>query len=160
MFKIYLANGLFSLADLKFNEYLANTIRENIFNDFELFVPQEQEINDKNSYADSKKIFELDYENLSSSDIVVAVIDGVEIDSGVACEIGIAKSLGIPVIGLYTDVRQLGTSNNKKINALIEDSSENQFMYRNLFVIGAIKSNGVIVSSINELLSEIPNYKK
>lgn len=146
--KVYLANGLFSLADFNLNKLIAKELREKVKN-IDLFVPQEAEINDKNSYASSKEIFQLDYQNLAQSDYVVAVIDGVEVDSGVACEIGMAKALNIPIIGLYTDVRQLGTSNGKKINALIQDSVENQFMYRNLFVVGAIKSNGSIVNNID-----------
>lgn len=155
--KIYLANGLFSLADINLNKMLAANIRENNPS-VDLFVPQEAEINDKNAYADSKEIFDMDYHNLSTSDLLVAVIDGVEIDSGVACEVGIAKALNIPIIGLYTDVRQLGTGNQEKVNALIEDSVENQFMYRNLFVVGAIKSNGVVVSTVEELTEAINKY--
>lgn len=155
--EVYLANGLFSLADFNLNKMLAKEIRNSI-KGINLYVPQEEEINDKNSYADSKKIFELDFAHLSTADLGVAVIDGVEIDSGVACEIGIAKALGIPIIGLYTDVRQLGTENNKKIKALIEDSVENQFMYRNLFVTGAIKSNGLIVNNVEDLIEKIKEF--
>lgn len=154
--KVYLANGLFSLADFNLNKLIAKELREKVEN-IDLFVPQEAEINDKNSYASSKEIFQLDYQNLAQSDYVVAVIDGVEIDSGVACEIGMAKALNIPIIGLYTDVRQLGTANGKKINALIQDSVENQFMYRNLFVVGAIKSNGSILNNIDGICNILNN---
>lgn len=153
--KIYLANGLFSLADRNLNDLIAKEIRST-FNDIDLFVPQEQSINDKNGYADSLTIYELDYHNLNKSHIMVAVIDGVEIDSGVACEIGVASALGIPIVALYSDVRQLGTDNNKKIDALIENSVENQFMYRNLFVVGAIRnSGGAIVKDLDELKEQI-----
>lgn len=156
--KIYLANGLFSMADFHFNELIASKVRE-VYPEVDLFLPQEAEINDKNSYASSQDIFLTDYNALKGSDLVIAVIDGIEIDSGVACEIGIANALGIPVIGLYTDVRQLGTGNTKKINALIEDSVENQFMYRNLFVVGAIKQNGEILSTVEDLVKSIKKYK-
>lgn len=153
--KIYLANGLFSLADRNLNDLIARVIRST-FNDIDLFVPQEQSINDKSGYADSLTIYELDSDNLMKSHIMVAVIDGVEIDSGVACEIGVASVLGIPVIALYSDVRQLGADNSKKIDALIENSVENQFMYRNLFVVGAIRnSGGVIVKDLDELKEQI-----
>lgn len=152
--KVYLANGLFSLGDRYINEIIAKEIRGNI-DGVDLFVPQEQGINDKSSYADAKEIYRLDTENVKSADVVVAVIDGVEIDSGVACEIGIATALGIPVIGLYSDIRKQGTDNMKKINALMHDSVENQFMYRNLYVVGAIKSNGKIVSTIEEVVDAI-----
>lgn len=156
--KIYLANGLFSMADFHFNQLIAEKVRE-AYPEVDLFLPQESEINDKNSYANSQDIFLTDYNALKESDLVIAVIDGIEIDSGVACEIGIANALGIPVIGLYTDVRQLGTGNTKKINALIEDSVENQFMYRNLFVVGAIKQNGEVLSTLEDLVESIKKYK-
>lgn len=156
--KIYLANGLFSQADYEFNAKVAEYIRDNI-EYVNLFVPQEQEINDKNSYADSQQIFQLDFDNVKDSDLIIAIVDGVEIDSGVACEIGIARALNIPIIALYTDVRRLGASNLKKINALMADTIENQFMYRNLFVVGAVKSNGVVVNSLGELVSQVLKYK-
>lgn len=152
--KVYLANGLFNLADYNLNQLIASNLRDKV-EGIDLFVPQEADINDKNSYADSKKIFNLDFENVESSDLMIAVIDGVEVDSGVACEIGIARALDIPIIGLYTDMRQMGTNNDLKINALKEDSVENQFMYRNLFVVGAIKSNGVIVNNLDDLVEEV-----
>lgn len=155
--KVYLANGLFSLADYNLNQLIASNLRESV-KGIDLFVPQEADINDKNAYADSQKIFDLDFQNVESSDLMIAVIDGVEIDSGVACEIGIAKALNIPIIGLYTDVRQLGTSNQLKIDALKADSIENQFMYRNLFVVGAIKSNGIIVNNLDDLIKEVQKY--
>lgn len=152
----YLANGLFSLSDQMFNEHLANTLRKDI-EGLALYVPQENEaLNDKNGYANSVTIAEGDCFYLHNSDFVVAVIDGVEIDSGVSAEIGIAHTLGIPVFALYTDLRQQGRNNVQKLEALIEDGTENQFAYRNLFVIGLIKqSGGGVFNSIEELQSAI-----
>lgn len=150
--KGYLANGLFSLGDRLVNELIAKHLRENV-RGLDLYVPQENDgINDKSSYADSQMIAKADSEQLVNSDFLVAVIDGVEIDSGVACEIGMAHAIGIPVFALYTDVRQFGRDNKQKIIALALDGTENQFMYRNLFVIGVIKeSGGGIASTIEEL---------
>ena len=84
-----------------------------------------------------------------------AVIDGVEIDSGVAAEIGAFSMLGRPIVALCSDVRQQGTSNKQKIEALKENALENQFIYRNLFVVGLIKENGVIVSTIEDVVREV-----
>jgi nucleoside 2-deoxyribosyltransferase len=44
---------------------------------------------------------------VDSSDIVVAVLDGVDVDSGTAWEIGYAYAKGKPVVGLRTDFRDL-----------------------------------------------------
>jgi nucleoside 2-deoxyribosyltransferase len=157
--KAYLANGLFSQADIMYNELIAKKLRA-AFPLLELYAPQENMgINDKNSYADSIMIANGDDSYLKDSDFVIAVIDGVEIDSGVACEIGVAVTLGTPVFGLYTDVRQQGRDNHNKIDALIEDATENQFMYRNLYVIGKIKnSGGKVVSSVEELIRAIKEF--
>lgn len=157
--KAYFANGLFSEADRIYNEHLALTLREEI-EGLELFLPQEASINDKSTYADSVMIAELDTKELLSSDVLIAVVDGVEIDAGVASEIGVFSTTGKPIIALYTDIRQFGRDNDKKIQALIEDGVENQFTYRNLYTIGLVKKNGKVVSNINQLVEEMQKLKK
>ena len=157
MKKGYLANGLFGLGDRLVNELVAKEIRASLPG-VDLYVPQENAaINDKMAYADSLLIANADIAALKESDFLVAVIDGVEIDSGVAAEIGAFSMLNRPIYALYTDTRQQGRENTKKIEALIADGTENQFMYRNLFVIGLIKQHGVIISSIEELGKALRN---
>lgn len=152
--KGYLANGLFSLGDRLVNELLAKEIRQAI--DIDLYVPQENmAINDKQAYASSIQIYDADYNHLKETDYVVAVIDGVEVDSGVAAEVGIASAMGKKIYTLYTDTRQQGTENSKKIDALVEDPTENQFMYRNLFLIGLIKRNGYVFNNIEDLVEKL-----
>ncbi|MFB7158224.1 nucleoside 2-deoxyribosyltransferase [Lysinibacillus sp. NPDC056232] len=158
--KAYLANGLFSLGDRLVNEQLAVAIREAVPG-IELYVPQENDaINDKTAYADSLAIAQADLEMLQNSDVLVAVLDGVEIDSGVAAEIGAFAMLDRPIVGVFTDVRQQGRDNMMKIEALVRDGIENQFVYRNLFVIGLIKRTGVITTSIAEAVQAVQKYKK
>ncbi|MED3801262.1 nucleoside 2-deoxyribosyltransferase [Lysinibacillus xylanilyticus] len=158
--KAYLANGLFSLGDRLVNEQLAAAIREAVPG-IELYVPQENDaINDKTAYADSLAIAQADLETLQNSDVLVAVLDGVEIDSGVAAEIGAFAMLNRPIVGVFTDVRQQGRDNMLKIEALVRDGIENQFVYRNLFVIGLIKRTGVITTSIAEAVQAVEKYKK
>lgn len=158
--KAYLANGLFSLGDRLVNEQLAAAIREAVPG-IELYVPQENDaINDKMAYADSLTIAQADLEMLQNSDVLVAVLDGVEIDSGVAAEIGAFAMLDRPIVGVFTDVRQQGRDNRMKIEALVRDGIENQFVYRNLFVIGLIKRTGVITTSIAEAVQAVQKYKK
>ncbi len=160
MMKAYLANGLFSLGDRLVNERLATAIRQAIPN-IELYVPQENDaINDKASYADSLAIAEADLAMLQTSDVLVAVLDGVEIDSGVAAEIGAFSMLNRPIVGVFTDVRQQGRENMMKIEALIRDGIENQFVYRNLFVIGLIKRNGVITTSIDDAVLAVQELQQ
>ncbi len=157
MKKGYLANGLFGLGDRLINELVAKEVRAAIPG-VDLYVPQENmAINDKAAYADSLAIAEADMKALKESDFLVAVIDGVEIDAGVAAEIGAYSMLDRPIFGLYTDTRQQGRDNTKKIDALVADGTENQFMYRNLFVVGLIKQNGMIVNSVEQLGEALKN---
>ncbi|KOY81516.1 nucleoside 2-deoxyribosyltransferase [Lysinibacillus macroides] len=156
--KAYLANGLFSLGDRFVNEQLAAAMREAVPG-IELYVPQENDaINDKSAYADSQAIAEADLAMLQGSDLLIAVLDGVEIDSGVAAEIGAFAMLNRPIVGLLTDVRQQGRDNMQKIEALVRDGLENQFVYRNLFVVGLIKRTGIITASIEEAVEAVQHY--
>ncbi|MFP3917173.1 nucleoside 2-deoxyribosyltransferase [Lysinibacillus telephonicus] len=156
--KAYLANGLFSIGDRLLNELLAKELRSAIPT-LDLYVPQENDaINDKQAFANSLAIADADMEKLRDSDVLVALLDGIEIDSGVAAEIGVFSTYNRPIIALFSDVRQLGRDNQQKINALIEDGTENQFIYRNLFVVGIIKRNGVIVSTIEDVIENVKKY--
>lgn len=151
--KGYLANGLFSQADRDFNTKIAHELRKlNIGVDLSLYVPQENfSINDKNAFASCEDIFIADTNKLQEADFVVAVIDGVEIDSGVAFEMGMARAWNKPILALYTDVRQLGHNSPAKLAAIETDPLENDIMYRNKFVIGGIQFKGLVASNIEEL---------
>ncbi len=137
--KIYWANALFSEADRKFNEDCVKRVRAE---GYSIFLPQEAF--QKNADPTNEEIFEVDTTELQSSDIVVACLDQFPIDSGVACEIGVAFASGIPVIGLYTDIRSKREGPGR--------------MYKNQYVLGAIETNGEIVSSVEALIKTIPKY--
>ncbi|RMC42737.1 nucleoside 2-deoxyribosyltransferase [Lactobacillus sp. ESL0233] len=154
MMKVYLANALFSQAEINYNAYLAEKIRQ-LDTAIDLYLPQENNaINNKQAYADSKMIAQADTERLIKSDLLVAILDGNSIDNGVASEIGVAYAKEIPIIGLYTDTRQQGSENNQKLAAL-KQVAENQFHYVNLYTTGLIKLNGTIVTNEAALLAEI-----
>lgn len=157
--KIYFANALFSQAEINYNAKLAAKIRQ-LDPQIDLYLPQENaEINDKQAYADSKMIAQADTQKLLQSDLMVAVLDGLSIDNGVASEIGVAYAKEIPIVGLYTDTRQQGSSNQKKLQALSE-IAENQFHYLNLYTTGLVKLNGIIVNNEAGLLAAISDYLK
>ena len=137
--KIYWANALFSDADRKFNEVSVKRVRET---GHTIFLPQEVFAGDAD--PTNEEIFRIDTRELQSSDIVVACLDQFPIDAGVACEIGVAYASGIPVIGLYTDIRK--------------DREGTGRMYKNQYVLGAIEINGEIVASVDELIETIPKY--
>ena len=136
--KVYWANAMFSAADREFNAKCAEVLRKA---GYRVYLPQESAINRETSpYAED--IFRVDTAEILNSDILVACIDQETIDPGVACEIGVAFAGGIPIIGLYTDIRQYREGPSR--------------MYKNPYVIGAIKTLGKIVSNVDELLRAIP----
>lgn len=157
MSKIYFASPLFSNMEKNYNEYLVKEIRQT-YPDVTVYLPQEQmEINDKESYADSKMIATYDTNALLESQLMIAVLDGPSIDVGVASEIGIAYQANIPILGLFTDSRQQGAENAQKITAL-KEVAESQFPYVNLYTVGLIKLNGQVVNSEKQLIDSIQLY--
>ncbi|NEW65863.1 nucleoside 2-deoxyribosyltransferase [Carnobacteriaceae bacterium zg-84] len=157
MTKIYFASPLFSEMEQQYNRYVVSLIRQQ-FPTLDIYLPQEQaDINDKSAYADSKLIAKVDTEQLLSSNIMVAVLDGASIDVGVASEIGVAYQAGIPIIALYTDSRQQGAINQQKLDAL-QDIAESQFSYINLYTVGLVKLNGKVVDTTEKLLNTLKDY--
>ncbi len=157
MAKLYFAASLFNEMELAFNALLAGRMREEL-PALEVFLPQEQgEINDKTAYADSKMIAKLDTEAILESDVLFAVLDGQVIDPGVASEIGVAYQAGIPIVALYSDTRQQGGSDPEKLAAL-QDLAESQFSYINLYTVGLVKLNGVVVASSSEAILALKEY--
>lgn len=155
--QIYFASPLFSDMERVYNESLVKKIRA-MYPELNVYLPQEQgEINDKESYADAKMIAKYDTDALLSSQLVLAILDGVSIDVGVASEIGVAYQAGIPILGLFTDSRQQGADNQKKITAL-KEVGESQFPYMNLYTSGLIKLNGQILNNEEDWLKEITTY--
>jgi len=117
MRKVYLAGALFSDAECDFNRFLRDEIK-NI--GFEVFLPQEDSNNVKDMEKRQEIIFNKNIAGIEDSDIIVAVIDGADIDSGTAWEIGYAFSKGKPIFGLRTDFRTLGIEGT--VNLMIEKS--------------------------------------
>lgn len=136
--KVYFAAPLFSEQDRLYNKHVYDLLLEEMEErglEADIYLPQNNEdINDKNSYASAVDILKADFDKLSESDIFVALLDGE--DSGVAFEAGVAYTLGMPMIGMWTDVRQQGGDNEDKIKALTK-IGENQFAYINLMLSGA-----------------------
>jgi len=100
--KVFLAAPLFSEAERDFNSKVAKKLRAK---GFEVWLAQESPFIHEGTSKEKEKIYEEDVSALKACDVVVAVLDGVEVDSGVAFEMGYAVALGKPVIGLKTDYR-------------------------------------------------------
>lgn len=119
MITIYIAGALFSQAEREFNLKLQRMISEA---GFSVFLPQEDAKDNLDQRDDRNhlSIFNQCLSGLKKSDIVVAVLEGTDIDSGTAWEIGYAYAKGKPVIGLRTDFRI--QTPGERVNLMIQES--------------------------------------
>ena len=108
---------MFSEAEREFNSQTAKRQREN---GFEVWLAQESSFVQQGVHKEKKTIYEGDILALKTSDVLVAVLDGVDVDAGVAFEMGYAKALGKPIIGLKTDYRTF--SKMEEVNLMLEVS--------------------------------------
>lgn len=89
---------------------------------FSVFLPQEdaEDAKEEHERQNQEYIFRRCVEGVDGSDLIVAVLDGGDVDSGTAWEIGYAYAKGKPIIGLRTDFRALS---NGIVNLMIEVSA-------------------------------------
>ena len=113
--KVFLAAPLFSEAERDFNSKVAKRLRDK---GFQVWLAQESPFIHKGTSKEKEKIYEEDISVLKACDVVVAILDGVEVNSGVAFEMGYAVALGKPVIGLKTDHRAF--SKLEHVNLMLE----------------------------------------
>lgn len=156
--KIYFASPLFTEMEQSYNAQVVKKLREQFADSVEIYLPQENDaINDKSNYANSIQIAEGDNAYLEEADILIAILDGVTIDAGVASEIGYFYSMNKPIIGLYSDIRQGLHNNQAKIHAL-DELAESPFSYINLYTVGLVKKRGPLVRSTEEMKKKLESY--
>lgn len=71
---------------------------------FTTYIPQRDGIKLQHE-SDVRKIFEEDRNAVANADLIVANLDGMDVDAGTAWELGYAHGLGKHVVGVYTDWR-------------------------------------------------------
>ncbi len=118
--KIYLAGPLFSLGEREFNKKLSGLLIAYL-TDAEVILPQELP-RKKRGHDPFHGLFEECIGSIEGADIVLAVLDGPDVDAGTSFEIGYAFAKHIPVIGIRTDPRQLEESG---VNLMISRSVTN-----------------------------------
>lgn len=83
---------------------------------------------------------------IEEADIVVAVLDGSDVDSGTSAEIGYACAKGKPVIGYRSDFRSSGDNEGSIVNLQVE------------YFIAA--SGGTIAGSLDELEPALKDLRR
>jgi nucleoside 2-deoxyribosyltransferase len=120
--RVFIAAPLFSQAEREFNLKIDQVLRSA---GFETVLPQ-RDIGDlwehfkKHGEEAYRDVYLRDLEAIKNSDVVVAVLDGNDVDSGVAFELGYARALGKPIIGIKTDVRKFAEG--EEVNNMIAQS--------------------------------------
>lgn len=61
-------------------------------------------------------------DGIDNAEIVVALLDGPQVDDGTAWECGYAYASGKPVIGIRTDFRPAGENKFVRVNTMIDQS--------------------------------------
>lgn len=98
---------------------------------------------DAERYDVGLRAAERNVEAIRRSSMVVAQLDGQEVDSGTASEVGYASGLGKPCVGIRTDLRQAGEAG-MMVNLQVEG----------LIVLGG----GFVVSSLDEACSRLTAF--
>jgi nucleoside 2-deoxyribosyltransferase len=114
--KIYLAGPLFSLSEREFNKKISIEL-ENRISDCEVILPQEMLYNFEETKSDFyKRIFKSCIDSIKEADILIAILDGSDTDSGTCIEMGYAYAINKPIIGVRTDFRLL---EDKGVNLMV-----------------------------------------
>jgi nucleoside 2-deoxyribosyltransferase/predicted secreted protein len=117
-YRVYLAGPLFSEAERAFNRTVRDLLQAHFFR---VYLPQEAaEAPGREPDADGA-IYQTHVAALRETDVVVAVCDGPDADSGTAWEMGYASALGIPLVALRTDSRRFSAE--RRLNLMLERSA-------------------------------------
>ena len=123
---IYFAAPLFTQAERLWNRRLSDAIKDK-GKDLNILLPQEEE---KEAIVDGildfKKVHSICLDGIDSSDIILAILDGSDSDSGTCFECGYAYSHGKQIIGVRTDIRG---GHDQGLNAMLNHSCHSVIHY-------------------------------
>jgi nucleoside 2-deoxyribosyltransferase len=103
---VYFAGPLFSLAELEFNQRLATALVQ-LQPSLRVILPQER-CRELLLKPNGLSLSFLDCVSMvTECDLILAILDGADADSGTCVELGLAFAQGKPIIGVRTDFRAL-----------------------------------------------------
>jgi len=113
--KVYLSGPLFSQAEIDFGRRIKHYL-EGRLEGITIVWPHEFEA------RSIDQIFQANLKAMHECDLMVAILDGPQVDDGTAWEIGYFFSQGGRVLGIRTDFRRAGESSCSKVNLMVECS--------------------------------------
>lgn len=115
--RIYLAGPLFSQAEIDWASRLKEQIERSLGDGVEVIWPHEI------ASGPGDVIFKINRSALEGCPLMVAILDGSQVDDGTAWELGFHHALfGKAAIGIRTDCRKAGESKDVRVNLMIEHS--------------------------------------
>jgi nucleoside 2-deoxyribosyltransferase len=120
---IYFAGPLFTQGEWLWNAHLAKRLSNA---GFEVILPQataEPMLKNLKSF-NANALFIANTAGIEQSDIVLAILDQADPDSGTCWECGYAYKAGRPIIGVRTDIRRTADDPNAGVNLMLSQSCE------------------------------------
>jgi len=117
---LYFAAPLFTQGEWLWNRQLADELKK----EMEVLLPQDtaRAMLYRRKKFDAHYLFDANVNNIGRANIVLAVLDQPDPDSGTSWECGYAYSLGIPIVGLRTDIRRAGDDPKLPTNLMLSRS--------------------------------------
>jgi nucleoside 2-deoxyribosyltransferase len=144
--RVYCAGPLFTPYEREFISKCGQALREE---GIEAFVPHEspKEKAPNDTRSAGKRVFDNDFTAIASSNAMLAVVNGPEVDDGTACEVGVFYALAQSdplkkgVIALQQDWRtQEPPGEGKGLNS---------------FVLGCVQKVGTVCHSLEEAVAQL-----
>lgn len=112
---IYVAGPIFSYAEKRFNIRLVKSLAEKL-PEVNFILPQNhaKEISDQKDFIE--KMFKYCVNSIHHADAVLCILDGPDVDSGTAIEMGYAYACKKPIIGFRSDFR---SSEDRGMNLMV-----------------------------------------
>lgn len=114
--RIYLSGPIFSQAEIEWARQVKGLIEKSFASRAEVIWPHEI------ASGPREGIFRENMRALDQCQIVVAILEGPQVDDGTAWEVGYHYARGGKVLGIRTDFRKAGESPESWANAMIEFS--------------------------------------
>jgi len=112
---VYLAGPLFSDADKLFLERMVDGLAaaSGLHPVADFFLPH-RDAGEVESGGHLGDVFEFDMQRLNGANVVVALLDGQDADSGTCIELGYAYARGKKIFGLITDFRAYNSTGGER----------------------------------------------
>lgn len=151
---IYIAGPLFSQAEREFLEKMVDVLAQSAhLSPLTNFFLPHRDGSELGKGPTRNDIFHLDLDKLNSSKVVVALLDGQDVDSGTCIELGYAYAKNKKIFGLITDFRAYCTNDTEpqRPNLMVWGVCEKgQTLFTNLDALATNFARYVLGRSQNE----------